>query len=213
MIDHYKWRQRFPSDNVVSKELVENLNTTYQSKAKVSVEIHRNGIESARINWFLANINGRILDIGCADGVILFEAARRGFEIVGVDIVDACLERAKEFLSKESEEVRNKISIQKAWSEELPFFDMSFNTVVLAETLEHVSDPIKTLQEAHRVLINGGKILISVPNGDSFFPSHFRHYNREEILKQVGKYFNCSVDDNVITKRWQFIKGKKESKE
>ncbi len=45
----------------------------------------------------------------------------------------------------------------------LPFNDNTFNTVVMAEVLEHLADPQNSLGEILRVLKPGGKTVISVP--------------------------------------------------
>lgn len=45
----------------------------------------------------------------------------------------------------------------------LPFPDGSFDTVILLEVLEHLSEPRRALKEARRVLVHGGRIVISTP--------------------------------------------------
>ena len=205
----YDWKQDFSSANIADSELVEKLNAQYQSKAREFVKAHPNSIEATRINWFIEKLEGRILDIGCADGIVEVLAAKKGFEVVGVDIIDECLEKARESIKNESLDIKTKISFVKAWAEKLPFFTFSFDTVILAETLEHVADPFKALEEGHRVLANGGQILISVPNGNCRFPSHFRHYTKESLVAQVGKYFKCSIDESGELGRWIFLRGRK----
>ena len=51
----------------------------------------------------------------------------------------------------------------------LSFEDASFGTVLCLETLEHVADPIRAVQEMHRVLAPGGLLAIS---SQMFFPIH-----------------------------------------
>jgi SAM-dependent methyltransferase len=51
----------------------------------------------------------------------------------------------------------------------LSFADESVGTVVALETLEHVADPIRAVQEMHRVLRPGGVLAIS---SLMFFPIH-----------------------------------------
>lgn len=45
----------------------------------------------------------------------------------------------------------------------LPFSDEAFETIILSDVLSHIYNPDKLLREAQRVLVPGGKILISTP--------------------------------------------------
>lgn len=47
---------------------------------------------------------------------------------------------------------------------DLPFADNSFDMVFYHHVIEHVSDPAKSLDELHRVLIPGGMIYVGTPN-------------------------------------------------
>lgn len=51
--------------------------------------------------------------------------------------------------------------------EPLPFEDAFFDIVVCSDVLEHLELPGKTMQEIKRVLISGGKLLVSVPNSSN----------------------------------------------
>lgn len=46
---------------------------------------------------------------------------------------------------------------------QLPFADFSFNAVICAEVLEHVSEPTGVLREISRILRPGGTLLATVP--------------------------------------------------
>ncbi len=46
----------------------------------------------------------------------------------------------------------------------LPFLDGSFRSVCLIHVIEHVADVVATMEEAHRVLRPGGRLLIETPH-------------------------------------------------
>ncbi len=46
----------------------------------------------------------------------------------------------------------------------LPFSDKEFDLVICTEVIEHLFWPQRLLKESHRLLVDGGKILISIPN-------------------------------------------------
>jgi ubiquinone/menaquinone biosynthesis C-methylase UbiE len=57
----------------------------------------------------------------------------------------------------------------------IPLEDNSLDAIICSSVLEHVSDPIRAVQEMHRVLRSGGKLFVYVP---SIYPYHARkgHY-------------------------------------
>ena len=63
----------------------------------------------------------------------------------------------------------------------LPFRDDSFRTVFLIHVIEHVANVVATIEEAHRVLCPGGRLLIETPHysdASSFAdPTHRWHLN------------------------------------
>jgi ubiquinone/menaquinone biosynthesis C-methylase UbiE len=54
----------------------------------------------------------------------------------------------------------------------MPFEGASFDAAVSIETLEHVTDEARTLDEIHRVLRPGGVLVLSVPNKWWVFETH-----------------------------------------
>lgn len=46
----------------------------------------------------------------------------------------------------------------------LPFLDGSFRSVSLVHVIEHVANVVATMEEAHRVLLPGGRLLVETPH-------------------------------------------------
>ena len=129
-----------------------------------------------RLEWVLKHAEGRVLDCGCNDGAFTLELVKRGHEAVGVDILPLNINRALDNMP-DIPEVTTKLDYYVADIESLPFEDEEFDTVVLTETLEHLIHPRRGLEEAHRVLKNGGKLLITVPNGIDRQPTHYSTFD------------------------------------
>lgn len=55
----------------------------------------------------------------------------------------------------------------------LPFEDAEFDRVLSLETLEHVSDPLKFLEELHRVSKSDARLVLSCPPATSELPYRF----------------------------------------
>ena len=54
----------------------------------------------------------------------------------------------------------------------LPLVDRAFEVVFCTEVLEHLEDPVRCLRELRRVLVPGGRLVLSVPNATGFAPFH-----------------------------------------
>jgi SAM-dependent methyltransferase len=91
----------------------------------------------------------RVLDAGASDGLFLTRVgAVRG---VGVNFLQACAQNIK----------RSGFESCVANIETLPFSDKSFDHVICCETLEHVCNPIHTLNELSRVCKH--RIYLTIP--------------------------------------------------
>jgi SAM-dependent methyltransferase len=104
--------------------------------------------------------NDVLLDIGCNDGLFLSHAAPRCRSAWGVDI-------DQELLRKASASYPN-IGFQYASADRLPFPDASFTVVSMLDVLEHLPDPQAAIREVNRVLVPGGRLIISVPHRGTF---------------------------------------------
>ncbi len=98
-----------------------------------------------------------------------------------------------------------------AGAEQIPVPNESYNTVILAEVLEHVMDPRQVLQEAYRVLGKQGILVLSMPflvseHGD---PNDYQRWTRQKLeleLSKVGfkiKVFNSL--GGIIAVSWDLL--------
>lgn len=74
----------------------------------------------------------------------------------------------------------------------LPFEDDSFELVVSFETIEHVKDPERALDELRRVLADDGLLVISTPNKHQYLVEnefHEREFKHEEFVELLSARF------------------------
>lgn len=99
---------------------------------------------------------GHWLDIGFGNGSLLFTAEEYGFTPVGVD------------LRQDNVATMKQIGIE-AYGIDVNELDQPgrFAVISMADVLEHMPYPGKTLDTSHRLLGEGGILLLSMPNMDS----------------------------------------------
>lgn len=118
-----------------------------------------------RASGYLSYVpNGKLLDVGCGDGLYIDYMRRLGWEVEGVEIDEraAGLSRQRGFIVHCGTLIEQK------------FEDNRFDAIVLSHVLEHVHDPVGLLRECHRILKTTGLIRIFIPNVDSLGHRRFK---------------------------------------
>jgi len=104
----------------------------------------------------------RLLDIGCATGVLLAEAAKRGIHAIGVDVshdaVSYCREHGLNAFEGDVEDIAQK----KKWSKQ-------YDIVVACQVIEHVRDPQEFFRTLGTIVTPGGVIVVTTPNYDTWW--------------------------------------------
>lgn len=117
--------------------------------------------------------NGKILDMACGVGTFVFNGLRKGYNIYGIEPEDWKLEYIKLKIQEQNLPKLWKQRFIKGIGENLPFEDESFDYIITYQTLEHVQNVEKCIDEMLRVLKGGGKLKIHAPDYDSFYEPHY----------------------------------------
>ncbi len=96
---------------------------------------------------------GKVLDIGCSNGVFLDIFKERGWQTFGVEP------------SKSGTEAKRKgHKVTRIYFEKSHFPDSYFDLVIMNHTLEHVDDADLVLKMIHNILKKDGLLYVDVPN-------------------------------------------------
>jgi ubiquinone/menaquinone biosynthesis C-methylase UbiE len=112
------------------------------------------GSRRARARLF-SGARGRVLELGVGTGVNL-STYPRDVELTGIDIAPRMLARA----CKRAQQLGRGVDLQVADIQALPFPDASFDTVTASCVFCSVTDPVRGLREAARVVRPDGQVLL-----------------------------------------------------
>jgi 2-polyprenyl-6-hydroxyphenyl methylase / 3-demethylubiquinone-9 3-methyltransferase len=161
----------------------------------------------ARLAFLLERVHPgeRVLDVGCGEGRFTTALAGAGAQVVGIDVAEEPLRRARLKCSQLDLRV---VLPTGPWDLE----DASFDVVWAGETIEHVVDTAGWLSEVRRVLRSGGRLLLSTPAHDrpallraalsrKAFASHFdpcsdhlRFYSRRTLAELLAEFGFAEIE-------------------
>jgi SAM-dependent methyltransferase len=136
----------------------------------------------------------KILDIGCGTGRHSIELARRGYIVVGIDLSESLLKRAKEKASEQ----KLQIVFQKHDARSLPFLHEFDLVIMLCEgafpLMETDEMNFQILQNAANALKPKGKLIFTTLNG-LFPPFHsVKEFLASETKEGNAKCGSLSFD-------------------
>jgi 2-polyprenyl-3-methyl-5-hydroxy-6-metoxy-1,4-benzoquinol methylase len=119
---------------------------------------------------------GRLLEVGCGHGLLLDEARRRDYEVDGLELSISAAGYARETLG---------LPVREMTLEDQALDGERYDAVLLVDVLEHLDDPVRTLNRAGELLAPGGALLVVTPDPSSptarlagsrwwgYLPAHF----------------------------------------
>jgi len=153
--DHYSWKGGLEGGSSLTR-FVRGMEKRYR--------YHLLEGEVTKVIQFAGRHAGKLLDVGCGTGDRLDVFRSFGFETFGVEISGSA-GYAAEIM---------KLNVRKGDLFEAHFPDAFFDVITLYHVLEHTHDPFSVCKEIARVLKEDGRLVIQVPNTDSWQYRIFR---------------------------------------
>ncbi len=144
-------------------------------------------INPLRLEWIdnLARLSGAaVLDVGCGGGILAEAMARRGANVLGIDLATKPLRVAQlHALEAQTSGVQYREVAAEALAAEMPGH---FDTVTCMEMLEHVPDPSAIVTACATLVKPGGWVFFSTinRNAKAFL---FAIVGAEHVLKLLPK--------------------------
>lgn len=122
-------------------------------------------INPLRLDWLngLCPVQGkRVLDVGCGGGILADAMARKGAQVLGIDLATKALKVAQlHALEAQTPNVQYREVSAEAMAAEQP---AGFDVVTCMEMLEHVPDPASIVQACATLVKPGGWVFFSTIN-------------------------------------------------
>jgi len=135
---------------------------------------------------------GRLLEVGCASGAFLHQMAELGWQVQGIEFSEKAAQSA----------VQMGYHVHTGSLETAPSPNEPFDLIVGWMVLEHLHDPIEGLKKLHEWAKPDARLVLSVPNSNSFefsvfkeklyslhLPNHLYHFTPhtlEQVLNASG---------------------------
>ena len=133
----------------------------------------------------IAPRNGRILEWGAGDGFLMTALNARGYECSGIDLYNT--------------NQQQKLIINTT-IEDANFPHEYFDVITCFHVLEHLKDPVGSIERAMALLKPGGVLIVEVPNnravmftlfGKRWFllriPAHINHFNVTSLMRACDR--------------------------
>jgi SAM-dependent methyltransferase len=163
--------------------------------------LHRAAMDM-RYGHLLGVKRGRILDVGCGAGELLKLAKEVGWNGEGIEVDPEAVKAAR----------GKGLTVYLGQLADRHYPDGTFDLVQMSHVIEHVDRPLELLRECHRVLGDGGLLVIWTPNTESLGhrifserwagldpPRHLNLWNSNSLRKLVMKagFLSIQLSTNV----------------
>ena len=111
----------------------------------------------------LSKPGGKLLELGCGEGLLLREFAKREYEMItGVEASESYLREAEQAVKGHAHAALSCSLLEEFET------DSKYDTIIASGILEHVEEPVSILKRAANWLNGNGSIIIIVPNALAF---------------------------------------------
>lgn len=129
--------------------------------------------------------NLTVLDIGCGLGELLKKCSQNNHKVVGIEVTKSIVDQ----LNKEGFEVYNQTLSEFSQSK------LQYDWVTCLDVIEHLKDPLSTIEAIAKLVKPFGRVVIQTPNGKAISKygekayglfvdkEHLHYYNPDQLVR------------------------------
>jgi SAM-dependent methyltransferase len=134
----------------------------------------------------LGQVGGhRVLDAGCGAGLYAEQLLARGAEVTAVDASEVMVDLARQRLGDRARVHHHDLDRPLDW-----LVDASFDAVLMPLVLHYLDDRLTVLRDAHRLLVDDGRLVIST------------HHPMTDWMRLGGSYFDVARVEEPLRADW-----------
>lgn len=137
----------------------------YRKYSKLVLRVLRYFYQARVQRWSrLFDKPGHALEVGCGPGIMLDILQRQGWQVKGLERSEQATEYARNVYNLDvvGENIENLSLNEK------------YDLIILFNVLEHITDPLTLIRECAKRLNPHGRVIVNVPNFDSWQAKWFR---------------------------------------
>ncbi len=179
-----------------AEKLWDNNSESWNSKSR---EMWEQGSRKDIISFFEKHVEKGLMvcDLGCGDGYGSYKLAMAGYQVMGVDVSEEMIHKAKELNAD------TRAEFIKADISRLPLKENSADAVLAINSLEWTESSLDVLEEMNRIVKPGGKACIGIlgPTAAPRVNSYRRLYKEQVICNTMMPWeFEQLAEENGWTK-------------
>ncbi len=141
------------------------------------------------VMWLRGSDRGRILDVGCGNGKFLQRMRELGWTSYGIEQDHEAVEICSNSF---------RLNVAHGTLETVSYSGQYFDAITMSHVVEHLVDPIQTLEECRRLIKTTGCIVLLTPNTGSL---GFKRYGEDWRGLEPPRHlhlFNCRNLEAII---------------
>jgi len=144
-----------------------------------------------------------IADLGAGEGSFALLLAERATKVIAVDTSAKMLEVGRDQALRHG--VKN-VEFRHGDMEEIPIADAEVDLVFFSQSLHHALHPERALQDAHRILVPGGRIVIldlarhRFEEAREMYADEWLGFGEADLESMLAKAGFASVSTSVVDK-------------
>jgi SAM-dependent methyltransferase len=136
---------------------------------------------------FVIRQNMRVLEIGCGEGGVLKAFINRGCTGVGVELDNARLELAREWMNEEISQNKVVFISRNIYDMTIAELGGHFDIIILKDVIEHIHDQPKLMEYMKGLLVEKGVIFFGFPPWQMPLGGH-QQILKNKVLSKIPWY-------------------------